>query len=414
MDTLPSTHYHSQMVKQFNREHADAVDLSEAALLAAARRETGLERFGDETFLPALRALLVAIEAEADLNPFGRFVAHSRIQRALTNRLWAHANFAAHPEIRERKITAPLIIVGLHRSGTTRLQRMLATDSRLQYLKTWEGINPAPRPGLPDLGKAARYEEVKKSLAAFQHIYPGAHTAHPMDADWPEEEMLLLNQSFCGFSPLGLYHVPSYYQWFLNDDKQDGYRYMADLLKLISWSHGTDGERRWILKNPQHLLDLPTLMKTFPDAKLVFAHRDPIKTVGSMMSLSWFYAVQHTDLPCRAGIREVWMDFCEQMARRSIQAREAIPAEQQLDVHFEDMNRDWRAQMRRVYDFAGMEFTAETEQAMAGWLDESAREALHGGHRYALEDFGTSAAEVDARMMFYRERYAIPYEGGKR
>jgi hypothetical protein len=90
--------------------------------------------------------------------------------------------------------------------------------------------------------------------------------------------------------------------------------------------------------------------------------------------------------------------------------RANIPAAQQLDVHYADMNRDWRAQMRRVYDFAGLEFSADTENAMAAWLAESEREGLHGGHRYALEDFGTTTDEVDARMKFYRERYGIPYE----
>lgn len=416
MDILPSTHYHTPVVKQFNSEHpagSGEIDLSGEALIAEARKETGLERFGDESFLPAMRTLLDAVEKEANLNPFGRFVARTRTLRSLNNRLWANACFEAHPDIRQRKIAAPVIIVGLHRSGTTRLQRMMATDPRLQYLTTWEGINPAPRLDLPDSGREARYKEVKKSLAARQFMYPGAFTAHPMDADWPEEEMLLLNHSFSGFSPLGLFHVPSYYRWFLQDDKRAAYRYMAELMKLISWSRGEPENKRWLLKNPQHMLDLPTLMKTFPDAKLVFMHRDPIKTVGSIMSLTWYYAVQHTDLPCRAQIRDVWMDFYEQMARRCIAAREHIPAAQQLDVHYADMNRDWRTEMRRIYEFAGIEFSADAESAMAGWLAESEQEGLHSGHRYALEDFGTTAEEVDARMKFYREHYAIPYEGRK-
>ena len=413
MDILPSTHYHTPAVKQFNNDHlansAD-IDLSVAGLIAEARKETGLENFGDKSFLPAMETMLTAVENEASVNPFGRFVAKSRTLRSLNNRLWANACFETHPEILQRKIAAPVIIVGLHRSGTTRLQRMMAIDPRLQHLSTWEGINPAPRSPVPDAGRESRHEEVKKSLAARQFMYPGAFTAHPMDADWPEEEMLLLNHSFSGFSPLGLFHIPSYYRWFLADDKRDGYRYMAELMKLISWSRKEPENKRWLLKNPQHMLNLPTLMQTFPDAKLIFMHRDPIKTVGSILSLTWYYAVQHTDLPCRANVRDTWMDFYEQMARCCIAAREHIPASQQLDVHYTDMNQDWRATMRRIYEFADLEFNPETENAMAVWLAESEREGLHSGHNYALEDFGTTAAEVDARMKFYRERYAIPYE----
>lgn len=420
MDTRPSTDYHSPLVKRFNRITRclnllglRKIDLSQAALIAAARKQTGLERFGDESFLPAMRTLLDAVNTEAELNPFGRHIAKMRTLGSLKNRLWANACFEAYPEIRQRKIVAPIIIVGPHRSGTTRLQRMLAADSRLQHLTTWEGINPAPRLGWPELGKAARYEEVRQMIAGRQHAYPGA-MAHPMDADWPEEEMLLLNHAFCSFSAFGLYNIPSYYRWFLAADKTAAYRDMADMMKLISWSRGEPENKRWILKNPQHMLDIDVLLQTFPDAKLVFIHRDPLKTVGSVMSLVWRFAVQHTDMPCRARIRDVWLDFCEQMAHRCIQAREHIPASQQLDVYYEDMNRDWRGVMRRIYDFTDMEFTAEAETTMDTWLTRSEQEGLHTGHRYALEDFGTSRDEVDTRMKFYRERYAIPYEGGKR
>lgn len=415
MDTKPSTYYHSAAVRDFNcNAHAsgtERIDLSEQVLIAEAKKETGICNFKDESFLPAMRELLASIEAEANLNPFGRYVAKSRTMRSLKNRLWADACFEAHPEIRQRKIIAPIIIVGPHRSGTTRLQRMLATDARLQHLTTWEGINPAPRLGMPDQGRAARYDEAKISIKGREEVYPGAYIAHPMDADWPEEEMLLLNQSFCGFAPLGLYTVPSFYQWFLNADKTFGYRYMADLMRLISWSRDEPENKRWILKNPQHMLDLDILLNIFPDAKLVFTHRDPLKTVGSMMSLTWFYASQHTDLPCRAQIRDVWLDFCEQMARRCMKMRERIPMSQQLDVYYEEMNSNWRVTMGRIYEYIGMNFNPEVQHAMGGWLTESKSEKRHGEHRYSFDDFGITNEEVNARMMFVREHYSIPYEG---
>lgn len=411
MDTLPSAHYHSEFVKNFNQTQlasASKIDLSPEALIAEAKKETGLERFGDESFLPALHVLLESVEREAQLNPFGRFVARSRTLRALTTRLWANACFEAHPEILQRKITAPIIIVGPHRSGTTRMQHMLSSDGRLAYLRAWEGINPAPRLNRPDQGRAERYAETKITFDSRDQIYPGSYLAHPMHPDWPEEEMLLLNHSFCGFSPLGLYNAPSYYKWFLESDKIFGYRYMADLMRLISWSRGDAEDKRWVLKNPQHMLNMPTLMQVFPDAQIVFTHRDPIKTVGSVMSLMWFYAVQHTDVACRAQIRDVWLDFCEQMARRCMHAREAIPTAQQFDVHYEEMNRDWRGVMRRLYEYLGMEFTNDAERGMTAWLASS--ETRHGAHHYSLEDFGTTSQDVDARMMFAREKYGIAYE----
>lgn len=418
MDTKPSTYYHplpnkliNRTVRALNFVGLAKIDLSEDALIAEARRRTGLEKFGNESFLPGLRVLLQSLETEAQLNPIGRLYARESIIGTLANRLWANACFDAYPEILRRKIVAPIIIIGPHRSGTTRMQRMMATDVRLQHLKTWEGFNPAPRMGLPDMGRSARYGEVKKAFVQFQKMYPGAFVAHPMDADWAEEEMLLLNHSFCSFSILGLYNVPSYYKWFTECDKTDAYRYMADLMKLISWSRNDPEDKRWVLKNPQHMFDLPLLLTVFPDAKLVFTHRDPLKTVASIMSLMWHYAVQHTNRPCRALIRDVWLDFCEQAARRCMQARETLPATQQLDVYYEDVNRDWRSVMRRVYDFSGIDFTDDAEQAMAAWLKQSESENQHSAHRYSLTDFGLSSNDVDGRMKFVRDHYAIPYEG---
>lgn len=411
MDQLPSTHYHSSITRQYNRDARDrglTIDLSLDNLISTARQETGLEHFGDESFQPALETFLQSAETEADLNPFGRLNARLRVLRSLRNRLWAHDCFTSHSDILRRKIAAPLIIVGPHRSGTTRLQHLLATDCRFQHLTTWEGMNPSPRRALPDRGEALRHQEVDSMLAGLEETYPGAFLAHPMKADWPEEEMLLLNHAFCSFSLIGAYHVPSYYRWFLDADKEFAYRHMAELMKLISWSRGVPEDKPWILKNPQHMLDLDILLRIFPDARLVFTHRDPVKTVGSIMSLVWHYAVQHTDGPCRAKTREVWMDFCERMARRCMKVREDIPSTQQIDVYYEDMNRDWQGQMKRIYDFAGMEFTPAAEAAQRTWLADS--KGHHGSHRYSLEDFGTSAAEVDERMTFVREKYGIPHE----
>lgn len=418
MDTIPSTRYHplpnrliNGAFRGLNALGLARLELSAERLLAAASRQTGLTDFGDAGFLPALRILSTALDKEAKLNPFGRLHARTKILGSLKNRLWANACFAAHPEIRRRAIVAPIVIVGPHRSGTTRLQRMLAADARLQHLKTWEGFNPAPRPGLPDMGRAARYEEIRKAFALGHRFYPGAFVGHPMDADWAEEEMLLLNHSFCSFSVLGEFDIPSYYAWYRDCDRTYAYREMADLMRLLSWSRGDAEDKRWVLKDPQHMLDLGALLAVFPDAKLVFTHRDPLKTVPSIMSVMWHFAVQHTDQPCRDWLRETWLDFCEQAARRCMEQRNGLPAAQQIDVSYEEMNRDWRAVMQRIYGHAGIDFTAEAERTLGAWLAASERENRHGGHRYALEDFGTTAREVDARMMFVRERYAIPYEG---
>ncbi len=413
MDTKPSSDYQPLMVKLFNMISRmlntiglAKIDLSVDSLVHQARLETGLNRFGDESFLPALHQFLYHLENETQLNPFGRLSVKKRVMRSLKNRLWAQACFEQHPEILEQKIVAPIVVAGLGRSGTTRLQRLLSTDSRLQYLKAWEGFNPAPRMDQPDYGKAERREETRKLIETGRRLNPGAYMAHPMNTDWAEEEILLINHSFCGLSAWGL---RGYHEWYLGYDKTSAYVYMANLMKLISWSNNTPN-KRWIMKTPQHMLDLDVLMKVYPDAKLIFIHRDPLKTVPSTMSLMWYFSYQITDLPLRDTIKNVWLTLCEKMASRCMEIRKIIPSSQQMDVYYEDMNRDWRSVMRKIYNFTDMEYTVETERSMESWLRNSEREGLHSGHRYKLEDFGTTTEEIDSLMQPYRQQYCIPYE----
>lgn len=408
----PSTCYHTDAVKAFIDEARGRVpiDLSEAGLLGAARQETGLDRFGDENFLPPLRRFLLALDTEANINAYGRMHARMNLMNSLKNRLWANACFEAHPEILEREIVAPVVIMGHPRSGTTRLQRLMATDQNWEHLSTWEGMNPAPRLRQADLGKADRREEIVQRFQMLHKFNGGADIAHPMNTDFPEEELIFLRHAFSGLQAFGSYAVPKYYQWFLEQDRSDAYEYMVKMLKLVSWSRGEPSGKTWLLKCPQHMLDPGLLMNVLPDAKLVTIFRDPVRATTSTMSLMWLNSVQATDLPCREAMKDIWIDCCEQMARRYIAGRENIPVGQLHDVLYDDMNSDWHSVMLRIYSFCGSDLTPAAEQAMSAWLADSEAENRHSGHRYKAEDFGTSIEEISQRMMFYREKYGIPYE----
>ncbi|HEX5391652.1 MAG TPA: sulfotransferase [Rhodocyclaceae bacterium] len=417
MDLSPSTAYHpasikfvNRVVRGLNKIGLARIDLSEGALLAEARRQTGLDRFGDEYFLLGLRPLLEDLDRDAALNPFGRLHAKTSILNALKNLLWANAVFEAHPEIESYPMPSPIIVVGPVRSGTTRLQRLLAADTRFAHLTAWEGFNPAPRGGPHEADRLSRREEVRKFLKAGQKINPGAFAAHPMEADAADEEILLLNQTFDGLSYAALYHAPRYREYLLHGDRSAAYRSLGRLLRLVSWARGEPADKPWVLKTPQHMLDLPQLLQAFPDAKLLFTHRDPRKTVASTLSLAWNFSVLNTDRPCRSLIRDAWLEMCEQMARRCIASRAVLPESQQFDVYYDEMNEDWLGVMKKVYAFLSMEYLPAAQTAALEWMSVCQRDNIHGNHRYALDDYGLSQDEVDARMAFYRAKYRIPYE----
>ena len=121
-------------------------DLNPSALIAAAKKKTGLTDFGGDSFLEPMKLLVQSLENEADLNPLGRFMSKSSILRLLTDRLYAQDLVKRHPEILARSMPDPVAIVGLARSGTTRLQRLMASDSNFLHIKSWESVYPVPYP----------------------------------------------------------------------------------------------------------------------------------------------------------------------------------------------------------------------------------------------------------------------------
>jgi len=413
----PATHYHRAPVRLANRVLGALesiglrrADISEQGLLDAACQATGLSDFGDDAFRTPMRRVLRAMEEEAELNPLGRHLTRISILRVLKDRLWAAELFERHPEILEREIAPPLVVVGLARSGTTRLHRLLASDERLLHLKAWESVNPVPWPGSFEPGPDPRIANIEQGLKAVLYMSPQIATVHPLGAHEVEEEVGLIEHSFSSQIWEVIHHVPSFADWLMENDQTYAYRYMVDLLKLIEWFRKDEPGRTWVLKTPQHMQDLDALMRVMPGARLVCIHRDPIKVVGSCCSMAWNALVRNTDSVDPHWVGEEWLGKTESMLRKTLRVREErVPDDQQLDVLYADMNADWRGVMGRIYDFAGMEFSREAERAMEGWLEVNGRHK-HGKHEYRLQDFGLTPERVESRLAFYRERFAIPFE----
>lgn len=410
-DTYES--YQTDAVKQFNSNAKNKgwkkSNFSINKFIKDARSQTGLRDFGDEEFEEPLIELIKSINSDAKLNPFGEFVVKSSIIEPLKNRLWANACFKKYPEILEIEINDPICIIGPHRSGTTRLHRMMACDNQFQYLDTWIGMNPSPRLNIEN-EKEVRYNEISNGLAGMQSCYGEAFVGHPMHPDWPEEEMLLLNMSFLSFSFLGNSYLPEFAKYYINKDKMDAYKYMVKIIKLISWQRGIDGNKRWLLKNPAHMIALKELTSVLPGIKMIFPHRDASKTVASVISLMWLFGRQNTDQALRKKMADVWWGYCREAATRAIEARKWIPESQQINIFYSDMNNDWKKVMRDVYSFLNLEFSSNVEESLGGWLKNSELEGHHVGHKYDIEDFGLRKIDVINDMKYVTDKYKIQIE----
>ena len=388
--------------------------LDKDALLEEAAAATGLNDFGDRWFEKPFEVLLDSVKHEAQLNAAGEFSATKMFHHVLRDRLYTQMWFGRHPEILARPLKNPVVIVGPMRSGTTRLHRLLAADQRFAHLRSFETISPVPRPEFEQV-LAGEAEDFRPKLAArilkvARLANPRTLSIHPTGAYEPEEELGLVAASMYGMKWEAQWNVPSYAEWCHEESAIPAYRHMANLLRLIGWSQQESSLRPWILKTPQHMLDLPALLEVFPDARLIFTHRDPKQVVGSAASLAWNQTIIYSDHNDPAQTGRDWLGKTATMIARMRAARDAIPRERMIDVQYEDMETDWRGTMERLYRFLDLEM----EPAVAGmedYLDRSARLKRHPP-RYSLGEFGLGESEVDALFADYTETYGIPVEAG--
>ena len=387
--------------------------LDKGSLLERAMEDAGLDDFGDPWFERPLEVLLDALRGEARLNAAGEWAASAQFHHVLRDRLLTQMWFKRHPEILARPIPHPVVIVGPMRSGTTRLHRLLAADRRFSHLRSFETISPVPRPGFEEV-MAGRRADFRPKLAArimkvARLANPRTLSIHPTGPYEPEEELGLLVASMWGMKHEAQWTVPSYGRWGEGVDATPAYEHMANLLRLIGWSQQESSLRPWILKTPQHMLDLPALLNVFPDARLIFSHRDPRAFVGSAASLAWNQTIIYSDHADPARIGREWLNKSVRQVERMMDARRTVPIERFIDVHYADMERDWRGTMARIYDFLGLEMGSALP-GMERYIRRSRALKRHP-HRYSLDEFGLSEGEVLERMDGYIRRFDVSMEG---
>ncbi|MCB1690348.1 MAG: sulfotransferase [Halioglobus sp.] len=419
--SLKATDYHRKPIRVLNTVLRGAralglarLPLERDGLVAAARKATGLRDFGDESFLDPMQRLIESLEREADLNPLGRYMNRTNILRVLKHRLYAHELLTRHPEILERRIADPVVIVGLGRSGTTRLHRLLAADPRFLHLESWESVFPVPYPECFTARAEGRTDpritSLEQGLKAVLYMSPQVAATHPLGTFEVEEEVGLLQHGFSSQIFEIQAKLPTFAEWLMTHDQHAAYEYMVVLMKIISWFRDDPQDKPWVLKTPQHMQDLDALLHVFPNAKLVCSHRDPIKCVGSICSTAWNAMVRDSDSITPDWLGPEWLNKTERMLHKTLRVREEMVAPQnQYDIQYADITADWQGAIQGVYDYLEMPFSDEARRGMQAWLDRN-RQHKHGAHKYSLAEFGVSEQEVDERLMFYRQRFNIPYE----
>lgn len=374
-------------------------------LLADASTATGeLSDFGDPSFRPGLEKLCQALASEARLSESGAPIMRQKILGQLMNRLRMEDYFKQHPEISQEKVAAPLVIVGLPRTGTTKLHRLLSRDPRFYWMSFWESQFPVPFPNETLQEPKARIAEAEGIVGYMTQAMPKLVAMHPMSTHEADEEVMLTEHSF--MSAYNAYaNIPSYMEWLDRQDQTPVYRYLHRMMQFLQWQkrqRGITGER-WVLKAPHHLLRMDILLRVFPGAQVIQTHRDPVQSIPSIASFIHTLWCIYGEKPDPLAAGSSWNDIMLRALNHTMKVREKASG-QFLDVRFQDTVKQPMAVVRKIYEFIGWPLTAESEAAMTAWLVEDEK-SHQGGHDYTAEQFGLSVEQLKRDFSNYRQRY---------
>lgn len=374
-------------------------------LMDMACSQTGLSDFGDEPLREPLNVLCTSLEHEMMLSAAGRQSAHRRLLGILVTRLRLEDLWKRRPEILDLAVPAPWFIVGLPRSGTTFLHRLLAQDLGLRSAPFWELLNPLPLGDIdaPQPTPDPRIALAEQALDALHRTAPELVRMHEMQAEAPDEELGLLALGFCSMGFEFSFTVPSYVRYYASQDHIAGYRYFRRVLQTLQWLRGGSN---WVLKAPSHMEQLKPLLQVFPDASIIQTHRDAVTATVSLTSLTCYGVRNYFDHPNPLVMGRTLSAAVERLLR-GIERDRAAGDRRFFDVQFSDLMADPIAMVRRIYAAGGRELTAASEQGMRDWMAVNPR-AKHGAHEYAAEDFGIDIDERRQALRFYHERFNVP------
>ena len=376
-------------------------------LVARACERADLDDFGGDSWRAGLAFLVQTVESVPGMNAGGRDYVYGQFVDALWNRLRVVDYLKQHPEVGAERIERPLVVLGLPRTGTSLASYLLDQDPNRRSLLTWEAENSVP-PASPETLRTD--PRCLKKKAELNMLAAGSKAANiPMvhwdEADGPTECMFVQNQDFKAYLWEAFMPTSAYADWLLDADMTSTYAYERSVLQVLQ----SQAPGVWSLKMPSHAVHIETLLSTFPDVRIVWAHRDPFKATASFLRLNY---LSRAVLGVNIDVADVVSNVLRQLqahVARPLQARQRIGNERFFDLHYAALMRDPIGVMRSLYDWAGDELGASAEAAMLSWLERNPQ-GRFGVQLYSLEGSGVTTAELEPIFDQYLSAFDIEME----
>jgi hypothetical protein len=399
--TVPRFAPEVEEIRSFMELMAADAPLDVGVLHDKARAETGLDDFGPDDYRERLDVFVGALRDVDGLHGPGILSFHMQLLQVLKNRLLLTDLVKQNPQIRDLELVPPVVIAGLPRTGTTHLHNLLAAGPTFRVLRYWESVEPFPLPAEAGVDPDPRLARTDLAVDFMNQAMPHFKLMHEMTTEHVHEEIQLLFNDVSSMLMETLGHVPAWRDHYLAHDQTPHYEHLRLQLQALQFLRGG---RRWLLKSPQHLEQLPVLERVFPGLTVVVTHRDPVPVTLSMLMMLCYSARMHRSPVDTGQICDYWVDRLDLMLQSLLRDRDVVPAERSMDVRFDDFMADDLAVAAQVYDLAGEQLTDEARDAMAAYLDGHRRGRL-GTVATSPEMFGQDAEALRARFAPYVDRF---------
>lgn len=374
-------------------------------IVERAQKESGLDRFESDSFWEGLEILTADVN-RAGWPERGLESYEQAAVQGLAVRLKIDDYIRKHPEVLQAPIKAPVIVMGIPRTGTTLTSNLLAVDPARSSLLTWMVGDPVPPPAAGQARtdpRALAALEIERRMRAQD---PSAGRFYMASAVFPTECIFVQAQDFKALSLEAMGRLPAYSEWIWSADMTSAYDHHRRFLQVLQ----NGAPASWNLKMPSHTMHWRGLLKAYPDARMIWTHRDPYTAVGSLCSLIANSHLRFQDKADDAWIAEFYPRQAAEHANRAMTLKREMGAERVYDLHYADMTRDPIATMRRLYAWLGDDYTPQTEAAMRQWLADNPQ-GKWGKHAYKLEQWGLSPETLAPLFADYLSNCDIEREG---
>jgi hypothetical protein len=368
-------------------------------LLDTARQQTGLDNFGDEGFREGLEVLLETYDSNV-ADAASREACSITTTGRLATRLKMQAAFDETPEILDIELKTPMFVTGLPRTGTSAMVNLLNADPATKSLLLWEIHCPEPLPGWQAGAPDPRHDGMVEYMEANRNPeFDKIHYAHP---DLPEECVMMHAYSFDGVQTGWEIMLEPYGSWFQNHDLTRLYTEYRKYLQLLQWQR--PGER-WLLKAPAHMWALPVILDIFPDANILWGHRDVVSVTSSICSMTQMILKNYmhggnADQVDANKYGPIVMEWYARSLERGLADRQRLPKQRFTDYEHDCLVSDSIGTAHRIYDHFGLPFGDSEQGALQAHMDAHPQNK-HGKHQHRLDQFGMTEEQVRERFSFY-------------